>query len=440
MTDKSLVIQHNKIIEAKYRLSVGEQRLIKLLVSMISRDDEDFKPYQIRVADLADLLGIKSGDIYPAMKKSTKKLIGNVLTFESLDGEESIQTAWLSSARYLKGQGIAELQFSPILKPFLLQLQEHFTAYELGNVINLKHTYSIRIYELLKQYERIGHRKFTVEKLRELLVLEENEYKQFCDFRRWILKPAQKELGEKTDISFEWKEERRKQKCVSIEFIIIKQSRHTNTQKNLIVQEVSKVIECLSETLEIEPEQKAIIDLLLESGVSPEMAKELANDYTKDEIQAAVIYTETLRIEGKIKNPAGFLVDAIRKGFRDNHAEERKKKEEASKKQQELLRHQEKWNYLKKAFQAAVSEEALRQYEALGEEEKKTTWNTFYAAQTPLARKLIDRDREGVPTRGFFLAYLKSTLKLLSFTEWAQAHAVSLVEFQAEMRRENLVA
>ena len=231
MTDKSLVVQHNKIVEAKYKLSIGEQRLIKLLVSMIERDDEDFKPYQIRVGDLAELLDIKSGDIYPSIKKATKKLIGNVLSFESLDGNEIIQSAWLSSAKYMKGLGIAELQFSPVLKPFLLQLKKHFTVYELGNIINLRHIYSIRIYELLKQYEKIGYRRFSVENLREIIMLDENEYKQFCDFRRWILKPAQKELSEKTDIAFEWNEERQNQKCVYINFIIKKQDRPINKFK-----------------------------------------------------------------------------------------------------------------------------------------------------------------------------------------------------------------
>ena len=141
VTAHNLVVQHNKIIEAKYRLSVGEQRLVKLLISMIEKDEEDFKVYRVAVADLSRLLGIADKDIYRKVKVSSKKLISNVLTFKGSD-ERELQVAWLSSAEYIPDEGAVELEFSPKLKPFLLQLKQHFTAYELGNVINLKH-YSV---------------------------------------------------------------------------------------------------------------------------------------------------------------------------------------------------------------------------------------------------------------------------------------------------------
>ena len=94
--EKSLVVQHNKIVEARYRLSIGEQRAIKLLISMIEKDDVDFKEYRIDVSDLISLLGIKTGDIYPAVKRATEKLISNVITFDI--GDRTIQTAWLAMA------------------------------------------------------------------------------------------------------------------------------------------------------------------------------------------------------------------------------------------------------------------------------------------------------------------------------------------------------
>jgi len=39
VSNTSLVVQHNKIVEAKYKLSIGEQRLVKLLISMIEKND-----------------------------------------------------------------------------------------------------------------------------------------------------------------------------------------------------------------------------------------------------------------------------------------------------------------------------------------------------------------------------------------------------------------
>lgn len=37
------------------------------------------------------------------------------------------------------------------LKPFLLQLKEHYTQYTLDNIMAMKSTYSIRIFELLQE-------------------------------------------------------------------------------------------------------------------------------------------------------------------------------------------------------------------------------------------------------------------------------------------------
>jgi plasmid replication initiation protein len=218
MKENNLVVQHNKLIESRYKLSITEQRLIKLLISMIEPQDEDFKQYEIRVSELASLLDIKGGDVYLAIDKAVDRLMDAPIRF--YDGNDKVKVRWLSSSRYQRKKGLALLRFDPELKPFLLQLKEQFTSYQLVNIIKLKHIYSIRIYELLKQYERIGRRRFSVEALRSVLMVGEGEYKQYRDFRRWILKVAQKELEEKTDISFEWIEEKTKRTCVAIEFII----------------------------------------------------------------------------------------------------------------------------------------------------------------------------------------------------------------------------
>jgi plasmid replication initiation protein len=53
---KLSVVQSNKLVEARYSLTVGEQRLIFAMASMIHPDDVDFFVYEMRVKDLAELL------------------------------------------------------------------------------------------------------------------------------------------------------------------------------------------------------------------------------------------------------------------------------------------------------------------------------------------------------------------------------------------------
>ncbi|MBF0503447.1 MAG: replication initiation protein, partial [Candidatus Riflebacteria bacterium] len=141
---------------------------------------------------------------YKDVKEITKRLIGRVFTIKSED--EELQISWLSSANYISGKGLVTLSFDRKLKPFLLQLKNRFTKYKLHQIMQLKSSFSIRIYELLKQYQKIGVRIFDVESLREILGIEKEQYKNFNDFKRYVILVAQEEVAAKTDISFEFEE------------------------------------------------------------------------------------------------------------------------------------------------------------------------------------------------------------------------------------------
>ena len=439
VSDKSLVVQHNKIIEARYKLSIGEQRLVKLLVSMIEADDEDFKKYRIHVTELANLLDIKRKDFYAAVKLATKKLIGNVLTFEMND--ETIQTSWLASAHYYKGNGVVDLQFSPVLKPFLLQLKSHFTSYELGNVIHLKRTYSIRLYELLKQYEKIGRRRFTVENLRNVLMVDSSQYKLFQDFKRYILIAAQEELREKTDIDFDIIEERKWKTCVAIEFIIKPKTRSHNVSSN---DEPTKNTDTQKEnpknTLVVIPvtnkPSAALVDLLVQVGVSQKTAETLVKEHQEEQIQAAIAYTQAQQKEGKVKNPGGFVIEAIRNGYRDSHAEERKRKEESARaeankesRRKEWERIKTNWNAWKaekvQAYIAAMDTETREREKAMFRESLKGSLmaRTVYASQESEARH--------------FRIHMTGKVPGLKLLEWAQIVGVDMSPFEEFARLEN---
>ena len=58
--DTALVVKHNKLIEAKYRLTLQEKRILLWLMSEIQPGDKDFKKYRVRIADLAAFVGISN--------------------------------------------------------------------------------------------------------------------------------------------------------------------------------------------------------------------------------------------------------------------------------------------------------------------------------------------------------------------------------------------
>ena len=51
-----VVFQHNNLIEANYKLSLQEKRIILWLTSQIQPTDEDLKKHRIRAVDLCELI------------------------------------------------------------------------------------------------------------------------------------------------------------------------------------------------------------------------------------------------------------------------------------------------------------------------------------------------------------------------------------------------
>ena len=397
MKENSLVKQHNKLIEARYKLSITEQRLIRMLISMIERDDEDFKQYAVRVVDLATILNIKGGDIYPAIERAVNKLMDTPIKFN--DGDDLVNVRWLSSSRYQSKKGIALLRFDPELKPFLLQLKSHITYYQLGNIIHLKHTASIRIYELLKQYENIGNRKFSVEQIRNILMIGENEYKQYRDFRRWILKVAQTELKEKTDITFEYIEEKQGRNVNFINFIITKQKRIQSVEgkEQLLFFDGVQPIEIKDEHL-LKPPLNKQVEHLATMGVTRSTAEQIAAKYDIDRIERGIAYTQSKQQEGAVKNPAAFVVTAIKQDFTDALAEEKRKKAQAQQERKKLA--QEKQAAADKESEEVRDryKKAFTAFQALSEAEQAGLKDEFIRSANStiadLIRKAKNQDKD----------------------------------------------
>ncbi len=293
-----LVVKSNYLIEASYRLSLQEQRLILLMVSQIKPEDKGFHIYRIAVRDFNRIVGIKGEASYQRTKELTKKLLERSLQITK--DKSVLQITWLSSAEYFEGKGYVELSFDPKLKPYLLQLKEFFTRYRLQNVIRLKSSYSIKLYELLKQYENIGHREFSLDELRKKLGLKENEYPLYANFKQKILTRALSELNEHTDLTFSMRERKQVRKVVGIVFIISKKRQ----------QQTGREPDCLDS-------KNDLVELLHEYYcLSPSQARNIIERFNEDRIRANLAYVEDKQNQGAIKNIGAYTLKAIEEDYR----------------------------------------------------------------------------------------------------------------------------
>lgn len=436
---KSLVVQGNQLVEAKYRLSVEEQKIIKILVSQIRREDEDFRDYEFHIKDLAELLGMEHTNPYGVLRGITKKLISRVLEFYNPETNTLLQVSWLASAEYKRGQGTVSMTFHPALKPLLLQLQSYFTKYELGQVLQFKGQYTIRFFELKKSFFGRGKKEvsFSLKELWELFKLEKNEYKQFFDFKRRVLEPARLELLEKMGNSFSWEAIKRGRggKVVGVRFVFDGETEKEkavaafleNTPKTEI-QEVEEIKKPVPVPM-VEPEivKQALSEgarLLVENGISESVAVHLGEQYEvfyiREKIALANAHPEY------IKNKAGFLIQAIKENWIDDDIVREQQKEVRLNAQKATLETQKRVKGIWDRYRMQKGSLGLREYEKLTEEERERTKGAFLQSVNDIVRNIY-RKKEGFGYEdGMFRSFFLNTLELPSFENFLVAEGIAL--------------
>lgn len=214
------IYQSNKLIESSYALTVTEHRLVLILASMIKKDDTEFEEYSFKVSDLVNLFGAKENrNLYSTAKQISESLMQQCVTIYPKDEEDPTKFTMhhiVETCKY--SNGILTMRISKEMKYFYLQL-EQYTKYKLKNIMPLKSSYSYRIYELLKQYLKLGTRTIDIDDFKLMLKLKD-KYSTYGNIKSRILNAAQKEINEKTDLYFTFEEIKEGRKVVAVKFNI----------------------------------------------------------------------------------------------------------------------------------------------------------------------------------------------------------------------------
>jgi len=308
INEKSLVTKTNSLVSSLFALSVQEQRIVLLLISMIDpRKDENFAIYDIPVDIFTKIIGATGNAYHKELDALTDKLMRRFFRIDDPDGGW-LKLNWLSSCHYHRGQGFISLQISPLLKPYLLNLQSHFTTYRLKNVLPLRSAYSIRIYELLKQHEAIGQRYFSLMEIRKILDVKDNEYVLYSNFKLRVIAPSIKEISKKTDILVTIKEKKQGRKVVGICFFI----RENRQQNDKTVDMVLSDDVAMSEDAALASLDVGVYQRLLKNGLSAGQAKVYMAQHGAARIAQNLDYVDAQARRIKIDNMAAYTAKAIK--------------------------------------------------------------------------------------------------------------------------------
>jgi hypothetical protein len=301
-----LVRKSNNLVEGKYRFDIWEMRVFTKMLTMILPSDEDFKEYRIYLKEVIDDFNLAADkQSYKLLKDGAIKLMKKEIKIirDTDEGEKEFLThiaVGLDSFTSKTQGSYIDISFHPKMKPFLLQLQTQFLMYDVRNILQLQSSYSVRIYELLKQYEKIGKRTFTIEDLKETLAVMD-KYPLYANFKQRIIMKAQEDLMAFTDIRFTFEEVKKGRAIHSIIFTI-KSNKSIVEERKLLTPIITKIFDENANNIEI-------YNLIKEfPGANQNTVNDWFDKYNRDYIVERINILLKQLAKGKdIKNPMGYL-------------------------------------------------------------------------------------------------------------------------------------
>lgn len=235
---KEIVRYQNNFIEAQYNLSLVEKKIMTGICNQLQNlkivDNRLFETiFQFSAKEIAELVGINA-NTPKEIRQSIKSLMQNIITCKDTTTGEIIDFPMLTIARY-KPNGIIEIGLRKEMVQFIIfKLEEgNWTPYHLENIRPLRSAHSIRIYELLKEHEKQNNKQceYTIENLKKKIGVTPDEHKLYSNFKQHVLEQARNDLGEKTDLKFNYKEKKLGRAVHSIIFKIAENAAEKERRK-----------------------------------------------------------------------------------------------------------------------------------------------------------------------------------------------------------------
>lgn len=242
MSSSAMVYKSNALVEAAYRLSVQEQRIVLACISQVKRNEPftDEVMYSVTAEEISTMAGVPIESSYSQLKEAALRLKRReVRLTQEPNGNGKrpsvMITGWVQTIVYREGEGRVELRFTKDMVPYLTELTKQFTKYALADVAQMDSTHAIRLYELLMQWDSIGQREISIDQLREWFQLE-GRYPSIKDFKKWVLEPAVAQITEHSPIRVVWTQRKTGRKVTHLAFCfgpksMVRTNGKTNTKR-----------------------------------------------------------------------------------------------------------------------------------------------------------------------------------------------------------------
>ena len=190
--DSNLIVQSNELIQqTNWNINAIPLKIFKTLISCIDTKNPPIdNKIIILKKELYDLLG--SNENYQYLEHQIKSLQSKVVKLKKENGD-ILSLSLLPSVLWKKSSDEIICKFSDELMPYLINLKENFTKYNVLEIKGFSSKYGLILYEYLlsEKYKNLAEKRYTLEMsyLRKITGTEK-KYNDFRNFEKKVLKVA----------------------------------------------------------------------------------------------------------------------------------------------------------------------------------------------------------------------------------------------------------
>ena len=284
MAKEAVVYQANPLIEGRREFSLIETRIFYVGLrglkglQKLTKDENKFwsKNYKdefpvtvIPSSELIELFGNRK--YYSTLEDVCKKMAQKTVEVKKDDGKGFSVYPVFANLTYTHGEGLT-LEFNKYMIPWILKLTDStFTKIPFEQIWALQSPYSVRLLELLLQYQntKTHERTLTVEEIRSCLGMSEDAYEgRMNNFRQRVINNPVKDINAKTAYKVEYEPVKEGRRIVAFKF------------KLYLPEEVKKAKR--RERLDVIAKMSDVLPSMPEAGAKPASKRETNSQEGQD--------------------------------------------------------------------------------------------------------------------------------------------------------------
>ncbi|MGL5440775.1 MAG: replication initiation protein [Filifactoraceae bacterium] len=256
LENNRVLMKNNMLVKARYSLSLVENRIFLSMLYKLQKKSDGILTCSISHSEFKEIIKFKEKNTIKGILDVLEELRKKPIYFreEKKNKKGSLWGAYgfINGYEYDDELGIFNIEASEKIHNLLKEyLKMGYTPINVQIWLSLNNSYAQRFYDLLRLWSGTKDTvSYKVEEIKELLMLDD-KYGKYNDFKRRVIIPAIKELNETGYFEIEMKENKVGRKVDYIDFIVKDlDKRKYFAKENTMAEIPGEVIEEVAVTLD----------------------------------------------------------------------------------------------------------------------------------------------------------------------------------------------